>query len=189
MRKAEDIALFDMDGTLFDYNLALFNSLEKLRSPNEQPYTEPIRDNAPDYIKERANIIRSSEEWWENLPKLKSGWDILELTKKYDFRTVILTQGPRKNPASWSGKKKCIDKNFGEDTDIIITRDKSLVYGKILVDDYPDYVQAWLNHRPRGLVIMPTNNENTSFSYPNVIHYDGPNLNEVEKAIRFAKER
>ena len=189
MRKAEDIALYDMDGTLFDYNLALFNSLEKLRSPNEEPYTSPIRNNSPDYIKARADIIRSSEEWWENLPKLKLGWDILDITTKYDFRTVILTQGPKRNPASWSGKKRCIDKNLGEDIDIIITRDKSLIYGKILVDDYPDYAGGWLEHRPRGLVIMPANEENKNFSHPNVIRYDGSNLEEVEKAIRLAKER
>jgi len=54
---------------------------------------------------------------------------------------MILTQGPKKNPASWSGKKKWIDKNLGQDVDITITRDKGLVYGKVLVDDYPGYIE------------------------------------------------
>jgi hypothetical protein len=44
---------------------------------------------------------------------------------------MILTQGPRKNPASWAGKKKCIDRHLGQDADITITRDKGLVYGKV----------------------------------------------------------
>jgi len=32
---------------------------------------------------------------------------------------------------------------------------KSLVYGKVLVDDWPDYYLPWLGVRPRGLVTVP----------------------------------
>ncbi|MDO8623236.1 MAG: hypothetical protein Q7R52_03230 [archaeon] len=189
MRKAEDIALFDMDGTLCDYNLALDNELDKLRSPSEEKFHSPIRDNAPEHIKARSDFIRKNESWWENIPKFKLGWDILKIAQQFDFRIVILTQGPRKNPSSWSGKKKWIDKNLGEDCDVIITRDKGLVYGKILVDDYPGYIERWLEWRPRGLVIMPANEENKNFSHPNVIRYDGSNVKEVEEAIKTSKGR
>jgi hypothetical protein len=48
---------------------------------------------------------------------------------------VILTQGPRRNANAWTGKKLWIDRNLGPDTDVTITRDKGLVYGKVLVDD------------------------------------------------------
>lgn len=102
---------------------------------------------------------------------------------------MILTQGPRKNPASWSGKKRWIDKNLGENVDITITRDKGLVYGKIFVDDYPGYLKRWLEWRPRGLAIMPVNKENKDFKHPNVISYDGTNLEEVKKAMQLIKER
>ena len=73
--------------------------------------------------------------------------------------------------------------------DVIITRDKGLVYGKILVDDYPGYVERWLEWRPRGTVIMPANEENKNFSHQNVIRYDGSNLNEIKEAIKSTKER
>ena len=33
---------------------------------------------------------------------------------------------------------------------ITITMDKGLVYGKLLVDDWPDYVLRWLRWRKRG---------------------------------------
>ncbi len=188
MTKIEDIALFDLDGTLCDYERALLEKLEELRSPHESQYTSPIRD-APPYIKRRADMIRASEEWWENLPRLQLGWDILELAKNLDYRIMILTQGPKKNPSSWSGKKKWIDKNLGEDVDVTITRDKGLIYGKVFVDDFPDYVNRWLKWRTRGTVIMPANESNKDFTHPNVIRYDGTNIDQVKKALRLAKKR
>lgn len=102
---------------------------------------------------------------------------------------MILTQGSRDNPSSWSRKKKWIDKHLGQDIDTTITRDKGLVYGKILVDDYPDYIERWIEWRKRGLVIMPANEFNKSYSHKQVIRYDGRNLKEVEKAMNQAKLR
>ena len=134
-------------------------------------------------MKKRADLIQSSESWWESLPKLQIGWDVLKLAKEIGFRIMILTQGPRRNPASWSGKKKWIDKNLGPDVDVTITRDKGLVYGKVLVDDYPVYIKEWLNWRKRGLVIMPANEQNKDFSHPQVIRYDGTNLEQVKRAM------
>lgn len=188
MVKIEDVALFDLDGTLCDYERSLLEKLEELRSPHEPPYTSSIRD-APPYITRRADMIRASEEWWENLPRFQLGWDILEIAKSLDYRIMILTQGPRKNPSSWSGKKKWIDRNLGEDVDVTITRDKSLIYGKVLVDDFPDYIEGWLEYRARGTVIMPANVSNKHFTHSNVIRYDGTNLDQVREALVLAKKR
>lgn len=185
----ENIALFDMDGTLCDYDKPLSERLERLKSPHEPICKMPLRDNAPDYIKERADLIRASEKWWEELPKFKLGWDILGVARELGYRIVILTQGPRKNPASWSGKKRWIDKNLGTDVDITITRDKGLVYGKVLVDDFPGYIERWLKWRKRGLVIMPASEENKDFHHPQVVRYDGSNLLEVRSAMEKAKLR
>jgi hypothetical protein len=182
----EDVALFDMDGTLCDYNTGLIQELEKLRSPSEPPFHPPFRD-MPKHIEERANIIRKSEEWWASLPKFQLGWDVLKIARNLKYDIMILTQGPRRNPYSWSGKKRWIDANLGEDIDITITRKKSLVYGKVLVDDYPGYVREWLAWRPRGVVIMPANTENQGYKHPQVIRYDGTNLDQVKEAMQKAK--
>ena len=187
--KIENIALFDMDGTLCDYENALTKDMNMLKNPSEPLFIPPLADDAPEYLRARADLIRSFEEWWENLPKLQLGWDILQVAKELNYRIMILTQGPRRNPASWSGKKKWIDKNLGEDVDITITRDKGIVYGKILVDDYPKYIEKWLAHRPRGLVIMPAGLLNKGFSHPQVIRYDGTNLAQVREAMEKAKLR
>tara|TARA_Y100000310_G_C20512920_1_gene729762 strand:+ start:436 stop:588 length:153 start_codon:yes stop_codon:yes gene_type:complete len=47
-----------------------------------------------------------------------------------------------------------------------ITEDKGIVYGKVLVDDYPCYIKRWLENRPRGLVIMPAHSYNRDFEHP-----------------------
>ncbi|MCL4400427.1 hypothetical protein M1316_00405 [Candidatus Parvarchaeota archaeon] len=186
----EAIALFDLDGTLCDYDKAMFNSLERLRSPKE-PKTR-VHSNGeemPEYLRERINLIKREEDWWVNLPKFRLGWDILKIAKKLGFRIVILSKVPKRNPSAYSGKKKWIDKNMGYDVDVILTQDKGLVYGKVLVDDFPPYIESWLKHRHRGLVIMPASEGNKNFRHPQVIRYDGGNLEEVWGALKKARYR
>lgn len=182
--RAEKIALFDMDGTLCDYDRSLKKHMLQLQSPGEANFTGMEHNNAPSYLKNRADLIRNNIDWWINLPELKIGFDIWHLTAKYNYRRMILTQGPRKNPSAWAGKKIWIDNHFGPDIDITITRDKGLVYGKILVDDFPEYIERWLKWRPRGMVIMPANKNNASFKHSQVVRYDGTNLKEVESIIK-----
>lgn len=189
MDEIENIALFDMDGTLCDYDKGLKTELEKLRSPEEPIFKLPARDNAPDYIKARRNLITANANWWANLSKFTLGFDIWDLAEQLEYQRMILTQGPRKNSNALSGKKMWIDKNLGQDTDYTITRKKGLVYGKVLVDDYPEYIERWLKWRKRGLVIMPASIENKDFKHPQVIRYDGSNLKQVRDAMYQAKLR
>jgi len=184
MERPEKIALFDMDGTLCDYEKGLEESMIKLRAPMEPEYSGVPHDNAPDYLRARADIIRINPEWWANLPKFQLGFDIWDLTEKLGYRRMILTQGPKRNPNAWTGKKLWIDRNLGQTVDITITRDKGLVYGKILVDDWPEYIDRWLKWRPRGLVIMPANKANGDYKHPQVIRYDGSNFIEVVDALK-----
>jgi hypothetical protein len=188
-KKIENIALFDLDGTLCDYEKGLARALKKIRGPNEPDVQFPIDHNSPKYIRERRNLITSNGEWWAKLPKLQLGFDVWNLAEKLEYRIMILTQGPRRNPKAWSGKKRWIDKHLGTELDVTITRDKSLVYGKVLVDDFPGYVMKWLVWRPRGLVIMPAGEVNKDFRHPQVIRYDGSNLKEVKQAMKKAKYR
>jgi hypothetical protein len=175
--------LFDLDGTLCDYDKAMKSDMQCLRAPNEPLYAGVPHDDAPQYLQNRANLIRTSEDWWANLEQFKLGFDIWNLTKQIGYRHVILTQGPRLNSAAWSGKKRWINENLGSETDVVITRDKGLVYGKVLVDDWPRYIIKWLKWRPRGLVIMPAQKHNLGFKNPQVIRYTGKNLSVVSKAL------
>jgi 5'-nucleotidase len=180
----EKIALFDLDQTLADYDSGLEFSMLKLQSPMEPPYSGIPRDNAPEYLKARADIIRKDTEWWANLPKFKLGFDIWDLAGKLGYRRMILTQGPKRNPNAWAGKVQWIHRNLSQDVEITVTRDKGLVYGKALVDDWPEYIERWLKWRPRGLVIMPANEANINFKHPQVIRYDGTNFVAVADAMK-----
>ena len=101
---------------------------------------------------------------------------------------MILTQAPRLNPSSLTGKKLWLDQ-YLPGVDFTMTRDKGLVYGKVLVDDYPKYIDRWLEWRRNGLVIMPGNKSNLDYKNPQVIRYDGTNFEAVKKAFEAVKNR
>lgn len=188
-QQADNVALFDMDETLCDYSGQLSKDMRKLMSPGEKEFDGNLT-NAPEHIQKRADMIKSQQEWWENLPRLQLGFDLLKEAQNMGYRIMILTQGPTRYPAAWAGKKVWIEKNVGSDVDITITRDKSLVYGKVLVDDWLPYVENWLKWRKNGLAVMPGNELNANLSLPNnVIRYDGTNIEQVRFAmeVQFAR--
>ena len=186
--KSDIVALVDMDGTLADYDGAMARDLAKMASPNEAPEEIGYEKPHDPHIWERMKLIKANGDWWENLPRFKLGFDVLEILEDLGFYVSVLTQGPKANPIAWSHKVKWCVKNI-PDIDITITRNKGLVYGKVLVDDYPEYVEQWLAHRPRGLVIMPAQNWNKDFKHPNVIRYDGSNWHQVQEALEIARFR
>jgi hypothetical protein len=184
MNKIETIVLFDMDDTLFDHNGQLLKDLRKLSSPTEPELSEENLYHLPDYIRERSFRIREKKEWWANLPKFHLGWDLWELVGELGYNREILTRANLKNPSMWIGKIECIVKNFQEKVPTTITSSsKSRHYGRVLVDDFPEYCSSWLKHRPRGLVIMPAHSYNKQFSHPQTVRYDGTNLEQVRQAL------
>lgn len=177
------IALIDLDGTLADYDYSLCRDMEMLRSPGEPEFTLIKRDEEEPHIKARMDLIRSNPAWWESLPELPVGMEVYKTLLTWKFRIVVLTQGPRINAEAWKGKLLWVRKHLELDTDVIITRDKSLVYGKILVDDFPPYIEGWLSHRPRGQVIMPAQPWNLHFKHPQVYRYDGSDHMMLDSVI------
>jgi len=187
MKDLSNVALIDMDGTIADYDKAMEDSLELLRAPEEEVYKTGLHKKHPQHIYNRMDIIKAQGDWWENLPKIESGFKVVEVLKDLGFYMTILTQGPKDNPISWSHKVRWCKKNV-PDLDITITRNKGLVYGKLLFDDYPPYITQWLKHRPRGVVIMPRQPWNVDFEHKNVFVYDN-NLDAITKIIKVVKNR
>lgn len=60
---------------------------------------------------------------------------------------------------------------------------KGLVYGSVLVDDWPPYVYRWLRWRKAGWCVMPTKEWNAKGMHRQVLRYDGANLDEVGKGF------
>ena len=64
-----------------------------------------------------------------------------------------------------------------------------MVYGKVLYDDYPEYMNQWIKNRPRGLGIMPSHSHNVDFQHPNVLKSNAENIEQVKIALSIAFER
>jgi hypothetical protein len=179
----EPIALFDMDGTLCDYDGAMWRDLKRLQSPWDVYPDHIYNDAHPPWFKARCDMIRKVPGWWFNLAPLNMGFSVFNETIQLGYKINILTKGPSSTPSAWQEKVQWCQHHLPSEVAINIVTDKSLVYGKVLVDDYPPYIESWLKFRPRGLVIMVANKGNERFAHPQVIRYDGTNFNLVKEAL------
>lgn len=178
----DQIALFDLDGTLADYEKTLVADLALLASPDE-PTFDIFDKDAPAWFNNRIKLIRKSPGWWRNLDKFQLGFEVLEMARNIGFQVQVLTKGPESTPPAWMEKFEWCRANLPKDILVTVTQDKSVVYGRVLVDDYPEYVGAWLANRPRGLAIMPAGSCNTIWKHPQAIRYTGNNREEVQEAL------
>lgn len=177
------IALMDMDNTLVDYESQLLKDLNSLRAPGE-PELKTIYTPWPEHIINRAHFIKSYPGWWTKIPNFQLGWNVYNLLLSLDYEIHVLTKGPNSFPNAWVEKVKWCQQNLGPLADnLSITGDKGLVYGEVLVDDYPGYLDRWFELNPDGLGIMPAHDYNADYTHPNVIRYDGSNLDEVKIAL------
>lgn len=186
----DNIALHDLDGTLADYDKAMRRDYFKLCSPEELEHLDAMSpdfnpsDFREGYIYERVQMIRSAVGWWRNLQRYQPGFDVLDICRELGFNNHALTKGPRTLPRAWSEKVEWIQAEFTDCAAIHISQNKSMVYGKVLNDDWPAYYLAWLKVRPRGLAIVcahPWNEGKTD--HPRVVRYDGTNLDEVRERL------
>jgi hypothetical protein len=162
-----------MDGTIADYVGQIDRDLERLRSPLEEVAKMSHGIKFPDHIWNRIELIKNSKDWWVNLPRMEDGFEIMRVAQEIGFEIHVLTKGPSNTKVAWTQKVEWCSKHLPKGTNVTITQDKSLIYGRILVDDYPAYMDSWLANRPRALGVMPLREYNADYKHPNVIHYDG----------------
>jgi hypothetical protein len=206
----EQTCLYDLDGTLANHHDEMKKELLKLQSPNDP---EIDFDNlyglysgnppCPDWLKNRMHLIKNYPGWWLNLPKLKDGFEILELTQEIGFTTHILSKGPAKAPAGWTEKLLWCQQNIPmvnvvknnktikHHAKVTLTMDKELIYGKVLVEDWPPYIEKWLKWRKRGLSVILDRPYNKDFEHPQVVRYDGTpeSLEIVKEKLKISYER
>lgn len=180
------LALVDLDGTLADFAGAMRRDLAKLKAP-EEPELQDWDDNKlPPHIKARWDLIKRQPNWWFNLEYLESGQFLVRTLQEVGYRVHILTRGPRKLATAWEQKVEWVLKNV-PGAEITIAPNKSMVYGKLLVDDWPDYVLPWLEHRPRGIVILPDQPWNRTpeiNNHPQIYrHVYGKNDDQIRLAL------
>lgn len=181
------IALFDLDGTLADYNTAMLYELRLIAGPDDPPLTGDF-DSFPSYLDRRRRLIQSQPGFFRKLKKYKPGFELLKLAESIGFQVEILTKGPKKMRSAWSQKARWCDKHV-PDRPVHVVSDKSRSYGRMLVDDWPPYFLPWLAARPRGLVVVPAHPWNEGIEHENLIRYDGTNLGSVALRMQRAFDR
>jgi hypothetical protein len=193
------IALFDMDGTLADYQGTIVKDLNCLRSPTEDEFTiASIQEPVPNWLEARMDLIKAQPGWWIKLPQLADGFKVLKYAAMLGFTLQVCTKGPWKAVSGWTEKVIWCRENIdplgftGRGIDITTTMDKSQVYGTVLVEDWVPYVRGWLRWRKRGIVILLDRPYNQGFEHPQVtrVNFDKPETVEnMRKALIYAKER
>lgn len=176
------VALFDLDGTLADYNGQMASDLHSIESPDELSILPSFGDKHPEYLENRRQMISRQFGWWESLPRIEYVFDLYYYLFAKGYCVNIATKGPSTKSHAWAEKLNWCRANTPE-ANVTITEDKSLLYGKILVDDYPGYAEKWLEYRPRGLVVMPEYNYNKGFDHPQVVKFNSGNLEKVKERI------
>lgn len=177
----ERIALFDLDGSLADYDLALRRDLLSLMSPAELELGQRDlwRVERHSYIHNRMQMIKNQPGWWLSLPRIEAGFEIVQMAMDIGYNVQILTKGPGSHPAAWKEKLEwCQQQPELKNVPVHIVSDKSLVYGHVLYDDYPSYLDSWLSNRVRGFGIMPVTDYNKSYYHERVIHWSKDSADE-----------
>lgn len=184
--KLEWVALVDLDGTLCDYNGAMRAAQAELAAPGERVV---VHGDEPLHMTARRKLIQSVPGFWRNLKPLTLGMELLRMVRRENFAPTILTKGPsNRSSNAWTEKVDwCREHVPG--VPVTITEDKGLVYGKILVDDWPPYIERWLTWRRRGFVFMPDQPWNQGFEHPQVLRVRDvqEDLEQAEKAMRMIR--
>lgn len=189
MKLIEPVALFDLDGTLADFEGAMKAKMQELATPGEQAFYQD-QEAEPQHIKARRRAIKRQPGFWSGLVPLQLGFMVFDacITLKYQINILSKAPGTMSGLNAWSEKAEWCYKHLGDrypklDFSISLVQDKGLHYGRVLTDDWPSYILRWLTWRPRGLVIMPAADYNEAFEHPNVIRFDGTNLAQVHDAL------
>lgn len=160
-------------------------AMQPLRHPEEPPFQSHCND---DYYNARRQLIHNQMGYWLNLERYQPGFDLLEEVKALDFKVHILTKAPRSSPNAWQEKANWCDKHL-PGIDLTITQDKSLMFGDVLIDDFPAYFAPWLERHPAGKIICPAHSWNAQYARggelgnERVLRYDGTNMAEVRALL------
>lgn len=184
------IALFDLDGTLADYDSQLTQDLLRIAGPNDPPLPPNMGTERPAWLEARRELITRQPGWFRFLPRFEQGFAILAIAKSIGFEIQVCTKGPRKNRAAFTEKAEWCDRQSElEGVSIHVVYNKEQVYGRVLVDDWPPYFLKWLEARPRGLVIAPAHSWNEGIEHPRMLRCDGFNFDEVRVRLQHAFDR
>jgi len=127
--------------------------------------------------------------FWRNLAPLPLGFQLVQQLTDLDFEIHLLTKGPADHSLGWMEKVDWC-RHYLPHLPVTISEAKSLVYGSVLVDDWPPFIERWLHHFPSGFVVasaQPWNLDVETRFGPRVMRFDGSNVDVVRRGLLAAK--
>lgn len=173
-------ALFDMDGTLVDWDGAMDRDMVKLRGPEDiyplladgDHFDWDACEKIP-HLKARMDAIKRQPGWWRNLQWLDRGRELVAIAQYVGYKLHILTKGPKRIPGAWAEKLDWRNAELPK-AKMTITEEKFRFRGSVLFEDWIDYIVPWLERNPKGLVVLVDQPWNQGFVHSRVYRYRGP---------------
>ena len=177
-------ALFDMDGTLVNWDGAMARDMEAMLGPNEElpvvpgaysgvfAYDWDACEKTP-HLKARMDAIKRQPGWWRNLKWLDRGREMVTIAQFCNYKLHILTKGPKKIPGAWAEKLDWRNTELPQ-AKITITEEKHRFRGSVLFEDWIPYIGPWLDRNRDGLVVIVDQPWNRDFIHPRAYRYKGP---------------
>lgn len=182
MSDEKPVALLDMDGTICDYHNALQRDMQNLLGG--ETVSQPTREKI-------EGLVKSQTGWYRKLKPLPLGMEIYRTLREIGFQIVICSKGSRWSKNSWTEKMEWVAEHLDEDVLMNLTQVKQLVYGRVMVDDYPSHFLPWLERRPRGIVVVPAQDWNVDVKPNERIHkmYESDDIEKIRPILEKAYSR
>ena len=139
------IVLIDMGDVLADFDGEVFTRWKKIYPskyivPLDERTSFYLHDEMPEESKELIRGINTAKGFIENLPEIEGGIDAINEIADYGHTVFICTAPLMKYTNCVPEKYMWIEKHLGKKwlERLILTRDKTMIRGDILIDDKPE---------------------------------------------------
>ena len=139
------LILIDQDGVLADFDLAFHTAWEALDHPH--PAVPPnerrafyVRDDYPEHLRATVEEIYTSPGFFRSLPPIPGAVDAVRELVNLGHDVRICTSPLNQYRHCVPEKYEWVEHHLGPEfvARMIVTKDKTLVHGDVLVDDKPE---------------------------------------------------
>jgi len=165
------IVLIDLDNTIIDWNQGLKDKLSNDLDIYNRKYWCIYKSFDQKYHPEIKKVLKQEKFYFELRPNPDAIQTVKKLNTNYDV--FFLTSPPKISiDNAILCKIKWINKYFGEDylDKLIITYDKTLVMGDILIDDKPE-ISGCVKPRWKHILFTQSYNKNVDLKRINNWNY------------------
>lgn len=143
------IVLIDQDGPLADFERGFLENWKRkfpdeLCVPLEKRRSLKVRDDYPEHLREKVESVYFEEGFCKNLPLVQGATEAVQSLIELGHDVRICTSPLSRYENCVLEKYKWVEQHFGREFTkrIIVTKDKTLIKGRYLIDDSPEIQQV-----------------------------------------------